>query len=162
MRKVLFIIVSIIFLFVIEFILYQLFGRHLKLNLLLIFVIFVNLCFGIRYSLLTAFLAGFLKDSFSLHVFGMNIVSFVLCAYLTTVIKKYVYHMGSRSVRVIIVFTMCLVNFMVHYLIVSMFGSVNFLESISRVLLPELIPTVLLTTYVIQELRRCVLKLSVY
>ncbi len=51
-------------------------------NFVLIAVVFFNLYRGLRYSLSVAFLGGFLLDSFSTSLMGLNMFSLVMCAFL--------------------------------------------------------------------------------
>ncbi len=60
-------------------------------NLLLLAVIYFNLAFGIRYSIFAAVVAGLFRDSFGAGIFGLNIFAFVVCAYLTTGLKRYLH-----------------------------------------------------------------------
>jgi rod shape-determining protein MreD len=159
MQQIFTIILMVLGCFVIESIFSQLFNGWFTPNLLLVLVVFFNLFRGIRYSLFTAVLAGLLNDSFSARAFGVNMFSFIACAYLTSLVKMYVYEAGSRSLRVVVVFVISLANVVIQYLLYMMTASVDFGIMFSHVLLPEVVMTVLVTTYAFKEFKRCALKL---
>jgi len=94
-------------------------------NISLLLVIFITLYLGIRYSIFTAVLVGILKDSFSVGVFGMNIFSLVSCAYMTVILKQYVYYKGSLLSRLLLVFFICIINIMIHAMLQMMFGMIE-------------------------------------
>lgn len=165
------ILVSALFVFVlflIENILSELFGRWFSPNLLIILVIFFTLTRGIRYGLLAALLSGLLKDSFSVNVFGLNIFSFIACAYLTIFIKKYIYQAGSNASRVLMVFIISLSYIGIQYMLYGMFvltvagpAAIDFSEMFVFILLPEVLATTITTVYVFEKLKQCALKLFV-
>ena len=161
MFRILFIAILMLVAFLIEFIFFNQFGRWLKPDLLLLLVIYFNLAFGIRFSLVTALFAGILRDSFSINVFGMNIFAFLLCAYLTTLIKRYLFHMGSTASRVLIVLIISTFYCLVLYILNSLFSEVNFGQMIAYVWFPQILITMLLANHVFRLLRKCVLKYSI-
>ena len=147
--------------FLMEFFLFNLLGRWFKPNLLLLLVLFFNFYLGIRYSLITALIAGFLKDSFSLNTFGCHIFSFVLCAFLTTVTKKYLFHTSAQSLRILLAFFMSILNVLVLYILNSMFIPLDFDQVFKFVLIPEVLATTLVANATFWQLKKCVLKFSV-
>ena len=161
MRRFFFIACLSFFFFLFELILFNYFGRWLKPNLLLLLVIYTNLAFGVRFSLVTALLAGLWKDSFTINVFGMNIFAFIFCSYMTTLIKRYLFHMGSSSSRVLIVLGVAIFYNLILFVLNSLFSDFDFWQMFIYVLLPDVITTTLLTNFIFRSLRRCVLKLSV-
>lgn len=161
MRRTLIIIVFVFLFFLIEFFLFNVIGRFSKPNLLLLLVIFFNLCWGIRYSLLTAVFAGILKDSFTIGFFGINLFSFVLCAYATTLLKRYVYHMGFHSSRLFLIFLIIVFDIMIHACLHMMFVEVHLIQVLRYVLIPEVLTTFIVATFTFQQLKKCVLRLSV-
>ena len=124
-------------------------------------VIFFNLAFGIRYSIGTALGAGLLKDSFSAGVFGVHTFSFMVCAYLTAVLRQYIYHAGSPLSLATLVFLICLLNIFIHYLLRLMLGAAYLLGSVQFIFIPEIILTVLLANITFRHLKKCVLKFYV-
>ncbi len=130
-------------------------------NLLLLVIIYFNLAFGIRFSIFAAILAGVLKDSFSADIFGFNIFSFVLCAYMTTVLKRYLHYVASRRSRLLLVFFIASINISIHFCLHVMFGKVNAGEVFQFVFIPEIIITLIATSFVFAQLQKCVSKLFV-
>ena len=161
MRKGLIICGFIVVFYLLEFFIYNIFGRDFTPSLLLLLVMFFNLYLGIRYSLFTAVAAGFLEDSFSPHLFGINLFSFVACAYMTTFLKSIVYHMGSNFSRLILISLVCLIYVVVSFVLYAMFMKVNLREALLYVLLPQVLITLLVANPVFALLKKCVLKLSV-
>ncbi len=161
MRKILFITIFAFLFFIIEFIVFNMIGRWAMPNLLILIVIFVNLSFGIRYGLFTAVLAGVIKDSFSTSFFGINVFSFVVCAYMTTILKRYFYDKHSRSSRLLLVFSICLINVLVHFVLYTMFGVVDIIQTFQYILIPEIFTTLIVTAYTFRQLKKCVLRLFV-
>ncbi len=161
MRKILLIPFCVLLFFLAEFFLFNLVGRWLMPNLLLLVVIYFNLVFGIRFSIFTAILAGVLKDSFSADIFGFHVFSFVLCAYMTTILKKYLHYVASRRSRLLLVFFITVINIATHFCLHVMFGNVNAGEVFKFVFIPEVIATLVATSFVFIWLQKCVSKLFV-
>lgn len=144
----------------IELVLFNVFGRWFKPNLLVVLVIFINLYLGIRYSLITAVFAGVIRDSFSLGIFGVHIFSFVACAYLTTFIRTYHYQVGSSTSRFFLILVVSLANVVIHYAISVMFLSADFGQMFVSILLPEVLVTVMVAFYIFKILKRLALAVS--
>ena len=161
MRKLLFITIFVFVFFIIEFIIFNMIGRWAMPNLLILIVIFINLSFGIRYGLFTAVLAGAIKDSFSTSFFGINVFSFVVCAYMTIILKRYFYDKHSRSSRLLLVFSICLINVLMHFFLHSMFGVIDIVQAFQYILIPEIFTTLIVTAYTFRQLKKCVLRLFV-
>ena len=159
MRKIIVIVFFVFIFFFIEFLIFNVCGPNFVPNLLLLLVIFFNLYLGIRYSLLAAIFAGILKDSFSTNMFGIHLVTFIACAYMTTFFKKYIYHMGSTAPRVILIFLVVVLNIMMNYLLRLVFISMDATEVLRYILLPELLMTLLVATFTFNQLKKCVSKL---
>jgi len=124
-------------------------------------IIYFNLAFGIRYSIYAAVLAGIFKDSFGTDIFGVYTFSFVVCAYMTTVLKKYLHYVASRLSRLLLVFCIVLINIVIHFVLRAVFVEVDFISMLKFVFVPEILTTLLVTSLVFTELKRCVLKLFV-
>ena len=160
MGKVAVIIFFVVAAFVIEFLLFYLMGRWVTPDLELLLVMFFNLYFGIRYGLLTAVLAGLLRDSFSTGVLGINVCSFIVAAYMTTILKQYIYHMGSRLSRYILIVIIIAINTIVHYhLYRILVGDLYPAEVFWFVFFPSAVVTLLVAPFVFEQLRKCVSKL---
>lgn len=159
MRKAL-LIAFFVFLFaLIEFCIYNLLGRLFMPNLLLLLVIYCNLAFGIRYSIWAAVLAGLFKDSFGTGVFGQNMFVFIMCAYAATLLKRYLHYVASKQSRLLLVFFVIVVHVALHFCLNSMSRSINILHVIKFVFIPEVITTLIITSFVFTQLKKCVLKL---
>lgn len=161
LRKILVIAAICAICFIIEALLHQILGRWFKPNLLLIAVVFFNLYWGTRYSLAAAMVGGLLKDGFSAIFFGFNIFSLIACGYLTTFVKMYVYHVGSKSDRVLMVFLVVVLNAIIQYLLKVMLSSVSFPQAFLYVFLPEILTTTIVAGYTFDRLKACVLRLFV-
>jgi rod shape-determining protein MreD len=147
--------------FIIEALLGGILGRWFKPNLLLIIVVFFNLSWGTRYCLAAAIIGGLIKDSFSPNFFGMNIFSFIACGYLVTFIKMYVYHVGSKADRVLMVFLIVILNVIIQYLVKVVLSYVNLGQAIHYVFLPEVLTTTIAAGYTFDRLKQCVSNLFV-
>ena len=146
--------------FVLEFFLFNMLGRWLTPNLELLLIIFFNLYFGIRYGLVTAVLAGVLKDSFSPAAFGIYTSSFMVCAYMTTLLKQYIYHMGSRLSRSILILSIVIINVIVHSILYSArVGAIDGGEVVRYVFLPQAVVTLLAAPFLFTQLKRCASRL---
>jgi rod shape-determining protein MreD len=161
MRKIIFVLTCVLAFFLAEFFLFNMAGRMFMPNLLLLAVIYFNLAFGIRYSILAAVMAGGLKDSFSIGIFGLNIFSFVFCAYMTTVLKRYLHYVASRRSRLLLVFFITVINISIHFLLQSRFGNMDVLQALKFVFIPEILTTLVVTSFIFTELKKCVSKLFV-
>lgn len=161
MRKIILLPICILVFFLAEFFLFNMAGRVLMPNLLLLAIIYFNLAFGIRYSVYAAVLAGVLKDSFGADIFGVYTLSFVVCAYMTTVLKKYLHYVASRGSRLLLVFFIILVNIAIHFVLRAIFTEIDFVSTLKFVFVPEIVTTLLVTSIVFAELKKCVSKLFV-
>ena len=161
MRKIILVPACVLIFFLAEFFLFNMAGRWFMPNLLLLAIIYFNLAFGIRYSIFAAVLAGILKDSFSTGVFGLNIFSFVLCAYMTTVLKRYLHYVASRRSRLLLVFFITVINILAHFCLRAMFVKVDTAQIFKFVFIPEVLTTLIATSFIFTELKKCVSKLFV-
>jgi len=158
MRKTFFILSAIFIFFIIEFLFFNVIGKWFFPNILLLLIVFFNLLWGIRYRIITALVAGLIKDSFSVNPFGVYLFSFVICAYMTTFLKKTIYQVGSRSARLFLVCIICGINFIAQFFLHLVFGTVTTIASVHFILIPELLTTLLITPFVFNRLKICVLK----
>lgn len=160
MGKVAVITFSVVVAFIIEFLLFHLMGRWATPDLELLLVMFFNLYFGIRYGLLTAVLAGILRDSFSMGVLGINVCSFVVAAYMTTILKQYIYHMGSRLSRYILILSIVAINTIVHYHLYRILVGNLYPGQVFRfVFFPEAVLTLLVAPFIFEQFKKCVSRL---
>ena len=148
-------------LFFLEFALNRFWGMLLTPDFSILLIVFFSLYWGIRYSLITAVLAGILKDSFATNGFGMHLFSYVVCAYLTTILIKYIYQRGSRELRVILVVVMTFIQGIMHFLLLNVFADVSLGESLLVAIIPGALVNALVANFVFDRMKLCVSKLSV-
>ncbi|HQP10084.1 MAG TPA: rod shape-determining protein MreD [Candidatus Omnitrophota bacterium] len=161
MRKIFLIFFCVFMAFLGEFFLFNLAGRWFMPNLLLLTIIYFNLAFGIRFSILAAVLAGLLKDGFSADVFGLNIFAFVVAAYMTTFLKRYLHYVASRRSRLLLVFFVITVNILTLSGLHVMLEKIDPGEIFRFVFIPETVVTLLVTSFVFLQLRKCASRLFV-
>lgn len=160
MRKVAFITFCVAVAFIVEFLLFHLMGRWATPDLELLLVMFFNMYFGIRYGLLTAVSAGILRDSFSTGILGIHVCSFIVAAYMTTILKQYIYHMGSRLSRYILILVIIAINVVVHYHLYRILVGPLYPGQVFRfVFLPQAVLTLLVAPFVFEQFKRCVSRL---
>ena len=156
-------IVSTLFLvyvcFLLEIVWANILGPWAVPNLLLIFIVFINLYRGTRYSLIAAVFGGILKDSFGSGAFGLFTVAFLACAYAITILKVYLYSAGSMGSRVLMVFVTANLNVALVYLLNRMSEPLDVPSVFFYVLVPEVFLTTLLSPYVFGKLKRCASRL---
>ena len=158
MRKIFFILSVVFIFFLIEFTLFNFTGKLFLPNLMLLAIVFFNLLWGIRYSIFTAVIAGLVKDSFSVNPFGVHLFSFVVCSYMTTFFKKTIYQVGSPSARLLLIALICVINFIAQFFLHMAFGVTAPLENIHFILIPEFFTTLIIATFIFNQLKICVLK----
>lgn len=159
MLKIFNVFLFVITAFVVESAAADLLGPWVRPNLLIILIVFFDLFRGIRYALLVAVLAGLLKDSFTVGMFGVNTFSFVISAYLATFFKMYIYHVGSMAAKFLIVFLVVLSNVFLQYVLQAAAHAVRFDEMFLYVLLPEVLTTTFIAHYVLEKYKTCAKRL---
>ena len=161
MRRTWVISVFVLVFFLIEFFLFNLSGRWFLPNLLLLLIMFVNLYFGVRYSIFAAFLAGFFKDSFSTQLPGFYLLPFLLCAYVTTLLKNWVYHMGSQFSRLILIMLVSITHVFASFMIYAIYSDVSLGDVMKYVFVPQVGTTLLTAQLTFKFLKICVSKFYV-
>ncbi|MBF0569861.1 MAG: rod shape-determining protein MreD [Candidatus Omnitrophica bacterium] len=137
-----------------EFTLFNVFGRWGAPQLLLLVVIFFYLYSGIRYSLWAAFWAGGLKDCFTTLPFGANIFAFVLFAYLATVIRRYCYERGSDFSKLWMVLCVLTAHTIIMGILhIMTFEEIRWAEAWGSIWFPQTVMTLLVTIFVFERLR---------
>ena len=159
MRKILFILIFIGLSFFLELLLCDFGGSRFVPNFTLLSVMFVGLYFGIRHSIFASIIAGLIKDSFSVGVFGSHVFIFILSAYATTILKKYIYSSGSRFSRIFLVFVVTCLYVMIQFVINFRTGAWDIFEILRYILFPEIITTLIVTTFVFESFKKCVSRL---
>lgn len=154
MRQIFLIPVICYLALLVEFCLFNLFGRWGDPHLLLLVVIFFSLYSGIRFSLWAALWAGLLKDCFSTMPFGTHIFVYILIAYVAVFIRRTCYERGSDLSKlfmvsaVVTVHTLCMG--ILHHMV---FEEVRWWDIWSAVWLPEWIATTMVALYVFRKLQ---------
>lgn len=160
MQKFLFVLTVSLICLVPQILCLKVFGAGFVPNFVLIAVIFLNLYRGMNYSLGAAFLGGFLLDSFSGSILGVNVFTFVACVFLTGTLKMYIYQPGVAESRVLIVFVIALANGFLQYFINLIAGvDLPLGETFGRAILPEVILTTFFANVTFERLKDCALKL---
>ena len=156
MRNLIIITIAALIFFFVEFIIFNQLGPWLTPNLLLLLMIFFGLFLGIRFSLYIAVLAGIIRDSFSTDIFGIYLFSFVLCAFILSFIERNIYHRGSHSSRMVTVFFVSSIFVISQFVIRLMFYPLNPFFAFKNIYIPEVITTLLVTTFIFTLLKKCV------
>jgi rod shape-determining protein MreD len=139
--------------FALEFLLYNFWGPWGKPELLTLVVIFFNLYLGIRFSIIAAFFCGILKDASGVAPFGTYVMVYIAAAYVTTLVRKYLYQPGSRASRVVVVFFAVAGCFLVQLILSTMNHDVRLGEHMLYLLVPQMLTTLIAATYVFEQLR---------
>lgn len=153
MKRLLTIFILTYTFFLIEFLLFDVFGRWGKPDLLLILIVFFNLYQGIRYGLLAAIFAGIFKDAFSSEVFGTYIFLFMCCAFFATVMRRNFYRPGSKLSRLMVTGGVVTVFVFAQGLLYAMNNDVNWTVVFQYVFIPEILITMLSATFVFSRLK---------
>lgn len=160
MKKILWIFIGCIILFYAEAVIANGLGAWLKPNFLILFIIVINLTFGIRYGLWAAIVAGLLKDSFGVGLFGSHIFSFVLSSYLLVLIKHYMIHLEALYFKLALAFSITFLNVMILYCIQVIFVQVDFKDAAWFIIIPQIVITTAVGPYCLDGFKKCVLELS--
>lgn len=159
MRNILLIGIGAWICFIVEYFLSEWFSPWLRPNIILILLIFFNLYRGIRHSFLVAFLGGMIKDSFAATPFGLNILTFLICAYFTTLLKMYIYEATSSRLRIFLIFIISILCVLTRFWIRLIFVPVDFWEVFRHILLPEVFATTVISLFAFRLFKQCALKL---
>ena len=160
MRKALFVFIAIWIGFLTEFLWLNSFARWSCPNILVVEVVFFNLLLGIRYGLAAAFMAGVLKDSFSVGVMGEHMLCFVIMAFGTTLLRKHIYSSGSKFSKIVLVIAALLIHYFVLIIIRFATSDIDISMLFIYVALPQLIVSLFTTVPIMNFLKQCVSKLS--
>ena len=160
MKRFFAIIISVYLFFLIEFLLFDIFGRWGKPDLLLLLIIFYNLYLGIRHGLVCAFFAGFLKDVFSPDVVGTHILLFMMCACLAILLRRNFYQPGSRLSRLMVTLGVVVSYVLAWTVLQSISSDVQWLEIFRHVFLPEVLTTMVVATFVFIKLKNMAVRIQ--
>jgi len=144
--------------FALEFLLYNFWGQWGKPELLILVVIFFNLYLGIRFSIIAAIFCGIFKDASGVAAFGTYILIYIAAAYLTTIVRRYLYEPGSRFSRAVVTFFVVAGCFILQAALTNMGyeGAETAHESplpLFYILFSQLLTTMVAATYVYAQLK---------
>ncbi|MBL8014355.1 MAG: rod shape-determining protein MreD [Candidatus Omnitrophica bacterium] len=153
MKRILVILGLTYFFFLLEFLLFNTFGRWGKPGLLIILIVFLNLYLGIRYGLICAVLSGILKDAFSFEIFGVYIFLYMSSAFLAIILRRNFYRPGSQLSRLVVTSGVLLFFFLGQVVLYAMNADIDFKGSVQFVFLPEALATLVCATFFFQKLK---------
>lgn len=130
----------------------------IKPDLLLILMIFFNLHFSFKKGLVFGGICGLLKDVLSVGALGVNLFSFIICAFVIRGIKQNFYE-DSFPMRAFVVFLVSLLNSTINCILLNVVSEVNFSILVFVVIILGSFYTTLFSLLVFIPFRRCVLKL---
>jgi rod shape-determining protein MreD len=159
-RLTLIFVLSYLF-FVAEFVLNGALGPWAKPEFMMVLVVFWGLYSSVRDSIFAAVICGLLKDVFSILPFGTYLFIYIAAAYLTTIVRNTVYQPGSRFSRAVVTFFVLIGCFMIQAFLYNMRQDVHIRDLIFNILLPQLVTTMIVVTFVFQWLRDIAVKLKV-
>ena len=145
-------------LFFLEAVIVNVLGHWFKPNLLILFIVFVNLYFGVRQGLWAAAIAGLLKDSFAVGLFGAHVFAFILSSYLVILIKRYVFHMEALMLKLSLALSLSVLNILILYLIQVLFTELNFKDVLWVIALPEVVITTAVGPFCLKVFKQCALR----
>lgn len=153
MKRVLVIAAVCYLAFALEFVLFNFWGRWGKPELLILTVIFFNLYLGIRFGIIAAAICGLLKDCSGIAPFGTYILVYICGSYITTLVRQYLYQKGSSLSRAMVVFFAVTGCFLVQAMLTSMHRELHWGDLLVFILVPQLITTLVVATFVFIQLR---------
>jgi rod shape-determining protein MreD len=139
--------------FALEFLLYNFWGQWGKPELLILVVIFFNLYLGIRFSIIAAVFCGVFKDASGVAPFGTYILVYITGAYVTTLVRRYLYEPGSRFSRIVVTFFVVTGCFIMQAVLANMNREVRLPGLLTCILAPQLLTTMIAATYVYAQLK---------
>jgi rod shape-determining protein MreD len=139
--------------FALEFLLYNFWGGWGKPELLILVVVFFNLYLGIRFSIIAAVFCGLFKDASGIAPFGTYVLVYIAAAYLTTIVRRYLYQPGSRFSRLMVTFFVVIGCFIVQAVLSNMDHEVHLWDHLFYLLVPQVLTTLVAATYVFAQLR---------
>ena len=154
MKRIFFVSIICLLGFIFQFFLFNLLGPWGTPHFLILCIVFFDLYWGVRHSLVASFIGGFLLDIFSLDTMGSHILALAICAYLTIFIRRNFYQPGSYLSRAFVVGASVIAyGFTLGML--RMINDVSFSASgIFCALVPELLITMIVSNVVFEFLKK--------
>jgi len=156
MKRILVIALVSYLAFALEFLLYNFWGQWGKPELLILAVVFFNLYLGIRFSIIAAVFCGIFKDASGVAPFGTYVLVYLAGAYMTTLVRRYLYQPGSRFSRSMVTFFVVLGCFIVQVILSNMnagAGHARPVQLLLYILVPQLLTTMIAATFVFAQLK---------
>jgi len=138
---------------VLEFLMYNFWGKWGCPSLSILVVIFFNLYLGIRFSIIAAVFCGIFQDSLGLSPFGTHVLVYVAGSYATTLVRRYVYQPGSRFSRAVVTFFVVVACFGVEAVLTNMSHELQLGALLTNVLIPQLLATMIAATWIYAQLK---------
>lgn len=154
MKRILTILITSYCCFLAEIALFNNFGAWGKPELLILVVVFFTLYLGIRYGIVTAVIAGLLRDGMSISPAGTYLFTYLCVAYMITYIRRFIYQPGSRFSRIVMAFFGIIVAIIVRLTVVSSPQDYELNDLFIDILAPQLVTTVIAATFIFNYLRQ--------
>jgi len=139
--------------FAAEFVFYNAFGSWGKPEFLILTVVFFNLYLGIRFSIISAVFCGLLKDASGIAPLGTYLLVYIVAAFMTTLVRRYLYQQGSRFSRGLVAFCVIVVCFVVQAFLAAANHDIRGHELWVDVFIPQVLTTMAVATLVFQQLK---------
>jgi rod shape-determining protein MreD len=136
-----------------EFVLYNALGLWGKPEFLILVVVFFNLYLGVRFSIIAAVFCGILKDASGIAPFGTYLLVYVAAAFITTLVRRYLYEQGSRFSRSLVAFFVLTACFIIQAALTVMNHQIRLHVLLADILIPQLLTTMAVATFVFQQLK---------
>ena len=136
-----------------EFVLYNAFGAWGKPEFLILVVVFFNLYLGIRFSIISAVFCGLFKDACGIAPWGTYLLVYIAAAFMTTLVRRYLYQQGSRFSRGLVAFFVLVACFIIQASLAAANHDIRAHELLVDIFIPQVLTTMAVATLVFQQLR---------
>jgi hypothetical protein len=82
-----------------------------------------------------------------------------MCAFLVGWLKMYIYQPGVSESRSLVVFVIAAANSLIQYMVIASQVDVGFGEALRSFIIPEVLWTTLVASYILERLKQCALRL---
>ncbi|MBF0385697.1 MAG: rod shape-determining protein MreD [Candidatus Omnitrophica bacterium] len=127
-------------------------------HLMLAYIILLGLYLDFRYCFFAAVTSGIFKDSLLTSLSGINTLSFLSCAGLLFILRKYFYHPHSGFSRVWTVFLVLCFNELINFVFYSYLKDISFPEAFRYAIAPNIVLALFFYKPVKYVLEKCVLR----
>ena len=136
-----------------EFVLYNAFGAWGKPEFLILVVVFFNLYLGIRFSIISAVFCGLFKDACGIAPWGTYLLVYIAAAFMTTLVRRYLYQQGSRFSRGLVAFFVLVACFIIQAFLAAANHDIRAHELLVDIFIPQVVTSMAVATLVFQQLR---------